>query len=80
MWGNHFMTLKLLDRIFEQLQDDQWHSLDEIKESTSLSPDALNKLLLFLQEGKFIDRKDDKLKITLLGLKLFKLQPELPVT
>ncbi len=74
------MTLKFLDRILEQLQDDQWHSLDEIKESVSLPPDTLNELLLFLQEGKFIDRKDDKLKITPLGLKLFKLQPELPVT
>ncbi len=74
------MTLKFLDRILEQLQDDQWHSLDEIKESASLPPDTLNKLLLFLQEGKFIDRKDDMLKITLMGLKLFKLQPELPVT
>ncbi len=78
--SNHFMTLKFLDRILEQLQDDQWHSLDEIKENTSLSLDKLNKFLLFLQEGKFIDRKDDMLKITLLGLKLFKLQPEPPVT
>ncbi len=71
--SNYLMTLKILDRILEQLQDDQWHSLDEIKEVTSLSYDVLDKLLLFLQEGKFIDRKDMKLKITPLGLKLLKL-------
>ncbi|VVB92748.1 Uncharacterised protein [uncultured archaeon] len=58
---------KQLDRILEQLQDDKWHTIDEIKKVIPcLASDAL---LQFLQEQAFIDIKNEKLKITGLGLR-----------
>jgi len=58
---------KQLDRILEQLQDDKWHTIDEIKKV--IPSDALSALLHFLQEQAFIDIKNEKLKITGLGLR-----------
>ncbi len=61
--------MKSLDRILKQLRDTQWHSLDEIKKNVSLPSQTLNEIIYFLQEQAFINREDEKLKITRLGLK-----------
>ena len=62
--------MKSLDKILQQLQDAQWHNLDEIKKSIFLPSDKLNMVLCFLENQSFINMKDGKLKITDLGLKL----------
>lgn len=58
-----------LDRILEQLQDTQWHSLDEIKNSIPLPPNKLNEVIVFLQKQAFIDKRGSKLRITCRGLR-----------
>ncbi len=67
-----------IDGILGQLRDAQWHSIDEIKQNTSLPYNILNKLFLFLQELEFIDKKNEKLRITSFGLKYLELPMELP--
>ena len=67
------MVLKCLDRMLEQLQDSKWHSVDEIKTNNSVSSDSLSASLRFLQEQAFIDIKNEKLKITGLGLRFLDL-------
>ncbi|NJD77166.1 MAG: hypothetical protein FIB08_08755 [Candidatus Methanoperedens sp.] len=61
--------MKPMDRILKQLQDTQWHSLDEIKKSVSLPSQTLNAIICFLQEQAFINKEDEKLRITRLGLR-----------
>jgi len=65
--------MKHLDEILENLQDKKWHSFDEISKNILLPVDTLNSVLSFLQQGAFINKKDDKLKITNLGLKFLDL-------
>lgn len=67
------MVLKYLDRMLEQLQDSKWHSVDEIKTNNSVSSDSFSASLRFLQEQAFIDIKNEKLKITGLGLRFLDL-------
>jgi hypothetical protein len=43
--------MKTLDKILEQLQDSQWHSLDEIKKNIYLPSDKLNIMVCFLKTG-----------------------------
>ena len=62
--------MRSLDKILQQLQDAQWHSLDDVKESIFLPSDKLNAALCFLEKQSFINMEDGKLKITDLGLKL----------
>ncbi len=61
--------MKSLDRILKQLRDTQWHSLDEIKKSVSLPSQTLNEIIRFLQEQAFINKENEMLRITRLGLK-----------
>lgn len=72
------MIMEYFDRILEQIRDAQWHNIDEITQNTSLPHDTLNKLLLFLQEQEFIDKKNEKLRITSFGSKYLQLPVELP--
>ncbi len=62
--------MRTLDKILKQLQDTQWHSIDETKQVVSMPSDTLNEVLSFLHEQAFIKKEDEKLKITSLGLKL----------
>ncbi len=62
-----------LDRILEQLQDTKWHSFDEIKTNNPVSSDSLSASLHFLQEQAFIDIKNEKLRLTALGLRFLDL-------
>ncbi len=61
--------MKSLDRILKQLRDTQWHSLDEIKKSVSLPSQTLNEIIRFLQEQAFINKENEMLRITRLGLR-----------
>jgi predicted transcriptional regulator len=63
-----------LDRILELIQDIQWHSLDEIVKVIPMPSDKLNEVLYFLQEQVLIDRKDEKLRLTCIGLKFLQLK------
>jgi predicted transcriptional regulator len=63
-----------LDRILEQLQDMQWHSLEEIQKEIALPSEKLNVSLHFLQEQALVDRKNEMLRITCLGLKFLQLK------
>lgn len=62
-----------LDRILEQLQDMQWHSLDDIKKSISLPSNKLIEVIDFLQKLAFIDKRGGKLRITCMGLRFSRL-------
>ena len=72
------MIMESFDGILEQIQDAKWHNIDEITQNTFLPYDKLNKLLLFFQEQGFIDKKNDRLKITSFGLGYLQLPVELP--
>ncbi len=63
------MVLKHLDRILEQIQDNDWHSINDLKKMIPVSADSFSASLRFLQEQAFIDIKNEKLKITGLGLR-----------
>jgi hypothetical protein len=72
------MIMESLDGILEQIRDAQWHNIDEVKQNTPLSQGTLDKLLLFLQEQEFIDKKNEKLRITSFGSRYLQLPVELP--
>lgn len=63
-----------LDRTLELLQDVQWHSLKEIQKEIALPPEKLNVVLRFLREQALVDRKNEMLRITCLGLKFLQLK------
>jgi predicted transcriptional regulator len=65
--------MKYIEKILEQLKDSEWHTTDEIKNKNPLTADALNKVLFFLYDMNFIDKKNEKLKITSKGLKFLEL-------
>lgn len=65
--------MKNLDKILNILVDSRWHSFEEIKNSLSLPGETLNKLLCFLSKQAFINKQNEMLKITDLGLKFAKL-------
>jgi predicted transcriptional regulator len=65
--------IEYIDRILEQLRDAQWRNINEIKTDLSMPSDKLNSAILFLQELEFIDKKNENLKITSLGLKFLEL-------
>ncbi len=67
------MNMKTLDKILIQLQDSQWHSLDEIKKCINLPSDKLNVLIIFLENQAIIDKNNKMMKITDLGLKFLHL-------
>ncbi len=72
------MIMESLDGILEQIRDAQWHNIDEVKQNTPLSQGTLDKLLLFLQEQEFIDKNNEKLRITSFGSRYLQLPVELP--
>jgi hypothetical protein len=72
------MIMEYFDGILERIRDAQWHNIDEITQNTSLPHATLNKLLLFLQEQEFIDKKNERLRITSFGSKYLQLPVELP--
>ena len=61
--------MKALDNILKQLQDSQWHNLDEIKKGMYIPSEKLNMLLAFLEKQSLIIIEEGKLKITQLGTK-----------
>ncbi len=63
-----------LDRTLGSLQDVQWHSLEEIQKEIALPSEKLNVILRFLQEQALVDRKNEILRITCLGLKFLQLK------
>lgn len=63
------------EKILDLLRDSKQHSVEEINNMLSIPPDKLNKLLNFLQEYGFIERENETLKITDLGIRYL----ELPV-
>ncbi len=72
------MIMESLDGILEQIRDAQWHNIDEVKQNTSLPQGTLDELLLFLQEQGFIDKNNERLRITSFGSKYLQLPVELP--
>ena len=65
--------MKILDKILIQIQDSNWHSLDEMKKCLYFPSDKLNELLNFLENQSFINIEKDRVKITSLGLKFLNL-------
>lgn len=65
--------MKNLDKILNILVDSRWHSFEEIKNSISLPVETLNQLLCFLHKQAFINKHNEMLKITDLGLKFAEL-------
>ncbi len=63
------LFMKALDNILKQLQDSQWHNLDEIKKGMYIPSEKLNMLLAFLEKQSLIIIEEGKLKITQLGTK-----------
>ena len=63
------IIMRILDKILENLKDDNWHSFDDVKSGIQLPSDITSNLLSFLQEQAFITIKNGKLRITCLGLK-----------
>jgi len=62
-----------LDSILELLRDSRWHSFEEIEKKIPLPAEKLEVLVCFLQEQKFINRENDKLRIKSTGLKFLEL-------
>ena len=66
--------MKLLDEILEKICDTRWHSFDEIKKNIFLSSDKLNEVLCFLEKQEFINKRQEKIRITCRGLKFLGLK------
>ena len=56
-----------LDNVMEFLRDSQWHSIVSIKEEISLPDETFNKILSFLKDTGFIDKENEKIRLTSLG-------------
>ena len=67
-----------IDTILEQLEDSQWHSLDEIIGYVSLSEDKVKRIIAFLDKNEFINLDNDKTraKIKTFGLRFLELPAE----
>jgi len=65
--------MKYLDRALELLRDSQWHSIMSIKKEISLPDEKLNTIISFLQEDGFVEKKNEKMRITSLGLRFLEL-------
>ena len=64
--------MNYLDNVMEFLRDSQWHSIESIKEEISLLDEIFNKILSFLKDTGFIDKENEKIKLTSLGLRFLK--------
>ncbi len=65
--------MKDLDVILDLIRDSHWHSVGEIRREISLPSEALDKVLSFLHEQAFIDKKNGEMRITPIGLRLLEL-------
>lgn len=65
--------MKYLDRTLEHLCDSQWHSIMSLEKEISLPNEKLNTILFFLQENGFIEKENEKVRITSLGLRFLEL-------
>lgn len=65
--------MKYLDRALELLRDSQWHSIMSIKKEISLPDEKLNTIISFLQEHGFVEKENEKMRITSLGLRFLEL-------
>jgi DNA-binding IclR family transcriptional regulator len=65
--------MKDLDKILELMRDSNWHSLEELRKEITLPSEKLDNVLSFLQEQGFVDKEDEKLRITPAGLRLLEL-------
>jgi hypothetical protein len=65
--------MKYLDRALELLRDSQWHSIMSIKKEISLPDEKLNTIILFFQEHGFVDKENEKMRITSSGLRFLEL-------
>jgi hypothetical protein len=62
-----------IDRTLELLRDPQWHSIMSIKKEISLPDEKLNTILFFLQEHEFVEKENEKIRITSLGVRFLEL-------
>lgn len=70
--------MKSIDTVLEQLQDSQWHSLDELKRRVSLSDDTVKRIIALLEENEFVnlDINKARAKIRTPGLRFLELLVE----
>jgi len=67
------MIMHTIDNIMALIHDSQWHGMDEIHREFPIPEEKLDKVLCFLQDYDFINKENQKLKITPAGLKFLKL-------
>ena len=70
--------MRTIDTVLEQLQDSQWHSLDELRGRVSLSEDKVKRIITLLEENEFInlDITKARAKIRNPGLRFLELLGE----
>ena len=66
--------MRLLDEILEKICDTRWHSFDEIKKNIFLPSDKLDEMLCFLEKQEFINKENEKIRITRLAKKFLTLK------
>jgi predicted transcriptional regulator len=62
-----------LDTALELLRDSQWHSIMSIKKEISLQDEKFNTIISFLQEHGFVEKENQKMRITFSGLRFMEL-------
>ncbi|VVB87557.1 Uncharacterised protein [uncultured archaeon] len=65
--------MKYLDKVLELLHDSQWHDIKVIRDEISMPDEKLSKVLGFLEEQAFVNKDDEKIRITNRGLKLLEI-------
>ncbi len=65
--------MEYIDIALELLRDSHWHTLLSLEKEISLPEEKLNSILLFLKEYGFIERDNEKMRITSLGLRFLEL-------
>ena len=65
--------MNILDNLMEFLRDSQWHSFESIKKDVSLPDEKFNKILSFLKDTGFIDKENETIRLTSLGLRFLEL-------
>lgn len=70
------MGMDIIDKILEQLENGDWHKIDEISKNISLDPNRLLKLIEILAEIGFIKLRDDEIAITPMGIDYLSLPEE----
>jgi len=66
--------MKIIDKILELICDTQWHNIDEIKKCILLPSDKLNEVICFLEKQEFINKENEKIRITRLAKKFLTLK------